>query len=56
MNVAQADMVELELREFYKKQHRRGLRRHAVENPCIRAHGPKLLFIRGPVQSRMQDG
>ncbi len=50
LTVAQADEVELGLRSFYQKQHRRGLRRHAVEDPCIRVHGPKMRFICGPVR------
>ncbi len=51
LTVAQADEIELALRPFYKKQHNRGKRRHAVEAPCVRAHGPKLKFILGPVRT-----
>ncbi len=47
---AQADEIDSELRPFYCKQQRRGLRRHAVECPCIRVHGPKMRFIYGPVR------
>jgi hypothetical protein len=47
--LSQADELDLELRSFYQKQHRRGLRRHAVEAPCIRVHGPKMRFIFGRV-------
>ena len=50
LSLSQADELDLELRSFYQKQHRRGLRRHAVETPCIRVHGPKMRFIVGPVQ------
>ncbi len=50
MNASQADELDLELRAFYQRQHRRGLRRHAVEAPCIRVHGPKLRFLVGPVR------
>ncbi len=50
MSLSQADELDNELRTFYQRQHRRGLRRHAVEAPCIRVHGPKMRFIVGPVQ------
>ena len=50
MNADQADELDIELRTFFQKQHRRGLRRHAVEAPCIRVHGPKMRFIYGPVR------
>ncbi len=50
LSLSQADELDAELRTFYQRQHRRGLRRHAVEAPCIRAHGPKMCFIFGPVQ------
>ncbi len=50
MSISQADELDLELRTFYQRQHRRGLRRHAVEAPCIRVHGPKMRFIYGPVR------
>ncbi len=51
---AQADAVDLELRTFYQNQHRRGLRRHAVSAPCIRALGPKLAFRSGPARVQVQ--
>ena len=47
---AQAAEIDSELRPFCCKQQRRGLRRHAVECPCIRVHGPKMRFIYGPVR------
>ncbi len=50
LSLSQADELDLELRSFYQRQHRRGLRRHAVEAPCIREHGPKMRFIAHPVQ------
>ncbi len=52
LSLAQADAIDLELRAFFQKQHRRGLRRHAVEAPCIRTHGPKLKILVGPVRMR----
>ena len=50
LTTVQADEMDLELRSFYQRQHRRGLRRHAVEAPCIRVQGPKMCFIFGPVR------
>ena len=49
LTVAQADEIDLALKPFYCKQSRRGLRRHAVEKPCIRVAGPKQLLKLGPV-------
>ncbi len=50
MSVVQADECDLSLRTFYQDQHRRGLRRHAVQAPCVRASGPKLAFLFGPAR------
>ena len=50
MSAEQAGELDAELRTFFQKQHRRGLRRHAVDVPCIRVHGPKMRFIYGPVR------
>ncbi len=50
LTLAQADELDLELRPFYKDQHRRGFRRHAVTAPCVRAHGPKMSCILGPAR------
>ena len=48
--VAQADVLDLESRPFFQDQHRRGLRRHAVEAPCARVHGPLMRCISGPAR------
>ena len=50
LTVAQVDEVDLESRPFFQDQHRRGLRRHAVEAPCARVHGPLMRCISGPVR------
>ena len=55
LSVVQADEIDLSLRSFFQKQHRRGLRRHAVESPCVRAAGPKLPLVKGPVRPVAMD-
>ena len=52
LTVSQADEIDLELRPFFQQQHHRGQRRHAVKAPCVRAQGPKMKFIYGPVRIR----
>ncbi len=49
LSAERADEIDLELKAYYCKQSRRGLRRHAVEHPCIRVAGPKQLLKLGPV-------
>ncbi len=46
----EADGIELELRSFYRDQHRRGLRRHSSTAPCVRASGPLPQKLVGPVR------
>ncbi len=47
---SEADEIDLELRPYYKDQHRRGLRRHALEAPCVRVCGPLRRRLFGPVR------
>ncbi len=47
---SQSVELDLELRPFFQKQHRCGLRRHAVDTPCMRVQGPKMKFIYGPAR------
>ena len=47
----EADGIDLELRSFYRDQHRRGLRRHSSTAPCVRASGPLPHKLVGPVRA-----
>ncbi len=44
----EADEMDLALLPYFRTLHRRGLRRHALEAPCVRAHGPLVPKIHGP--------
>ncbi len=50
LSESEADDIDLELRPFYKDQHRRGLRRHTPLAPCVRVSGPLRQRLLGPVR------
>ena len=50
LSESEADVVDFELRPFYKDQHRRGLRRHTSTALCVRASGPVRLRLFGPAR------
>ncbi len=51
----EADVIDDSLKPYYRDLHHKGLRRHALEAPCIRVAGPLCIRVCGPARL-MQGG